>query len=300
MEIEVVIPVFNEEDVIEELHASISRESNNIPHNFCITFINDGSRDKTLSILRSIKNSSELDIKIINLSRNFGLQAALSAGIDNFSKDICIFMDGDLQDNPIYFQEMINKWKEGYEIVLAKRTDRKENLFRKIIFNIFYKIQKFNSEINIPTNVGHFSLLDKKAMHALQSFPEKFKYLNGLRAFIGFKTTYIEVIKNKRYAGKAKMNYKNLIYYAFQGLLGFSKSPLLYILILGLILTFVSVVTFMIQLLNSSFNNSNILIISLFFCSGLIITSIGFMGQYLGLIFKEVKNRPLYIVESII
>ena len=196
-------------------------ENQKILNTTFITFINDGSTDKTLPLLKSLKKNSDIDIKIINLSRNFGLQAALNAGIDNFSKDICIFMDGDLQDNPVYFQEMINKWEEGYKIVLAKRVDRKENLIRKIIFNFFYKIQKFNSEINIPINVGHYSLLDKKAMDALKFFPEKLKYLNGLRAFIGFKTTNIEVVKDKRYAGTAKMSYSKLFKYGFQGMLSF-------------------------------------------------------------------------------
>lgn len=296
MEIEVVIPIFNEEEVVEELHASISRESKNIDHKFSITFINDGSTDKTLSILKSLKKNSDIDIKIINLSRNFGLQAAINAGIDNFSKEICIFIDGDLQDNPVYFKEMINKWEEGYEIVLAKRIDRKENFFRKIIFNIFYKIQKFNSEINVPLNVGHFSLLDKKAMDALKLFPEKLKYLIGLRAFIGFKTTNIKVVKEERYAGKAKMSYRKLFQYGFHGMLSFSKSPLLYVLIMGIFISSISFLIFVIQLLN---NDVNLIMVSLYFCTGLIITSIGLLGQYLGLIFKEVKNRPTYIIENI-
>jgi dolichol-phosphate mannosyltransferase len=296
MEIEIVIPIFNEEEVLEELHASISRESKKIEHNFFITFINDGSTDNTLSVLKSLKKNSEIDIKIINLSRNFGPQAAVNAGIDNFSKDVCIFMDGDLQDNPGYFQEMINKWEEGYKIVLAKRIDRKENFFRKIIFNIFYKIQKFNSEIYIPVNVGHYSLLDKKAMDVLRLLPEKLKYLNGLRAFIGFRTTNIEVVKDKRYAGTAKMSYSKLFKFGFQGLLSFSKSPLLYVLITGISMSSISLLIFIIQLLN---NDPNVLLVSLYFCTGIIITSIGLLGQYLGLIFKEVKSRPSYIIENV-
>jgi polyisoprenyl-phosphate glycosyltransferase len=298
MRIEIVIPIFNEEENLQQLFELVNSEFNKLSYSFLINFIDDSSTDSSWEKISNLSKKHD-EVKGVQLSRNFGHQAAIDAGVSNFTSDALIIMDGDLQDDPKYIPSLIKEWEQGSKIVLAKRIKRYDGTIRKFLFNIYFNLQSITSDIRIPKYVGHFSLLDKAAVDELNNFPEKIKFFNGLRAYLGFPTSYVEVIKNKRYKGKTKMSYSKLFNLGVDGIFGFTTKPLTFIGVVGILISSASLLLPLVSFFNKNLNlnfESGILI--LFFLSGIQLLALSLLGKYIGTIFIEIKRRPNFIIKE--
>ncbi len=302
--INILIPIYNEEESIEELIGYIKDVVTPLSYEFSFTLVEDGSADESWNIIKNL-HVDNIKMRKIKLSRNFGHQGAIFSGLDLFNEDALLLIDSDFQDNPKYIPELIKKWEEGSDIVLAKRIARKESLLRRLAISVYFKIQNRLSEISIPKNVGHFSVLDKKIVNEILNFPERKKFLLGIRAYVGFKVAYVDVIKEKRKYGNPKMNLKKLIKLSSEGLIGFSTAPLNLIGIVGVLISFGAIVFSLYTLVLNLFFGEKVLnwdfgLTSIYFLSGIQLLSISVLGQYIAKIFDETKRRPQYIVEEII
>lgn len=302
--INILIPIYNEEESIDELVHLITRVVVDLKYKFSFTLVEDGSNDSSWEIIKNL-HINNFDIKKIKLSRNFGHQGAIFCGLNHFSEDAVLIIDSDFQDNPKYLPKLIDEWEKGNDIVLAKRIDRKESIFRKLLINFYFKIQNRLSEIFIPKNVGHFSLLDKKIVQTINNFPENKKFLLGIRAYVGFKVAFVEVIKDKRKYGNPKMDLRKLLKLSSEGLIGFSTAPLNLIGVLGVLISLSALGFAIYTLILNVFMNEKVLnwdfgLTSIYFLSGIQLLSISILGQYIAKIFDETKNRPQYIVEELI
>lgn len=297
----VVIPIFNEEknipELLQRLTGVLSRTCN-----YEILFVNDGSSDESRKIIESYaKNDSR--IKLINFSRNFGHQEAISAGIANIAGDAAILMDGDLQDPPEVLPQFIDKWQEGYQVVYAIRKKRKENIFKRAAYYIFYRTLGKLSDIDIPLDSGDFSCVDRVVIEHLNALPEKNRFVRGIRSWVGYKQVGLEYERDARKYGNPKFTFSKLLKLAYDGMISFSHKPIKIVAKLGLISLIFSLVIIIGTLYLKLFTNitipgysSTIIIISFF--SGLQMLMMGVIGEYVARIFDEVKGRPNYIIES--
>jgi polyisoprenyl-phosphate glycosyltransferase len=297
--VSVVIPVFNENTnikiLIERLKSTLS-----IYSTYEVIFVDDGSSDDSGDIIVShcVKNKS---IKLISLSRNFGHQLAISAGIANATGDVVIVMDGDLQDPPEVIPDFINKWKEGWDVVYAVRKKRKENIFKKTAYFIFYRILKALAPFEIPLDSGDFALMDKKVVAILQDFPERNRFVRGLRSWVGLKQTGLEYERAARFSGTPKFTLAKLMKLAYDGLTSFSDVPLKLAMTLGISFTFLAFVAIVILTILKLSGGVELegwtsLMVVILFVSGLQFILIGILGEYIGRIFEEVKKRPQYLI----
>ncbi|MCM3029413.1 MULTISPECIES: glycosyltransferase family 2 protein [unclassified Niallia] len=300
----IVIPVFNEEEVIEHTYERIKTVMKNADGNYELLFINDGSRDRSVEILL---NLSEQDnrIKIVDFSRNFGHQIAITAGMDYALGDAIVIIDADLQDPPELILEMIQKWKEGYDVVYAKRTARKgETFFKKQTASAFYRTLRAMTEIEIPIDTGDFRLIDRKVCNQMKNIHEKNRFVRGLVSWVGFKQSAVEYERDERFAGETKYPLKRMLKLSLDGITSFSYKPLKLANYLGASLSVIGFVYMLIVLYQKLFTTttvtgwSSIIVIQLFF-SGITLMMLGVIGEYIGRIYDEAKDRPLYIVKDI-
>lgn len=300
-EISLVVPMYNEEDVIGIFIEKIRSALDGIIPKYEIVFINDGSNDSTWEIIRKYANEDDR-IKGICLSRNFGKEAALSAGIDYAIGRSVIPIDCDLQDPPELIIDMYHKWKEGYQVVLARRADRSsDSFFKRFTSKQFYRIIDKMSDIRIPHNVGDFRLLDRAVIEVLKKFPEKKRFMKGLFASLGFKEYTLEYKRPVRAAGKTKWNYIKLCSLAIEGLVSFTTFPLKLWSYLGITISSLSFgyglyLSFRTIFLGRVVPGYASMVVLLLFLNGLVLINLGIIGEYLSRVFYEVKNRPLYIV----
>ncbi len=298
MKIDIIIPIFNEEENLQILTDRISESLDPLNYEYTIIFVDDGSFDNSWNIIKNLSQERPT-ISGIKLSRNFGHQSAIDAGLKSSTSEAVIIMDGDLQDDPKYIPELISEWEKGNKVVLAKRIKRHDGILRSFIFNIYFNFQSMFSDINIPKYVGHFSLLDKRVVLEMNNFPEKKKYFNGLRAYIGFSTTYVNVEKNKRYKGKTKMPFGKLLKLGLDGIFGFTTKPLTFIGIVGILISLSSITVPILSLMNIGIEiDLGLEIVLLYFLSGIQLLALSLLGKYLGTVFIEIKNRPNFIIES--
>ncbi len=300
----IVIPIFNEEETLDELWNRLSVVLWSLEGRSEVIFVDDGSCDSSLQILTEMVNRN-VEIKVISLSRNFGHQCALMAGIDHTSGRAVILMDGDLQDDPEAIVSFIEKWQQGYDVVYAMRRKRKEGLLKRVAFKSFYLVQNSLSEVKLPLDAGIFSLMDRKVVTALQGMPECNKYLSGLRAYAGFKHTGILVERGPRYHGAPRVSVLKLFKLAFDGIFSFSKLPLRLATFLGLACAGSSFALGLIGLyfkyvLGIEFLSWTYGLTTTFFLGGIQLLSLGIIGEYVGRIYDEVKQRPYYIVNHMI
>ena len=300
IEYSIVIPIFNEEETIVELWHRLSDVLKELNTNSEVIFVNDGSYDNSLVMLMSLSKENK-EIKVLNLSRNFGHQCSLSAGIDNAEGQAVILMDGDLQDAPEAIFRFIEKWKEGYDVVYAIREKRKEKIFKKLAFNLFYRLMSFFSALDIPLDAGIFSLMDRKVVLQLRSMPEKNKYISGLRAYAGFKQIGILVERGPRYRGEPKVSFLKLLKLASDGIFSFSTVPLKIATFFGLLFSISAFIIGLIGLffkfvLNKEFLNWTYGLTTTFFIGGVQLLFLGIIGEYIARIYDEVKQRPYYII----
>lgn len=299
----VVVPLYNEELVIDESYKRLKEVMDTTKENYEIIFINDGSADRTRDKAEKICKKDE-KIKLVNFSRNFGHQAAITAGMDIAAGDAVIVIDADLQDPPEVMLKMIKKWKEGYDVVYGKRVKREgETFFKKFTATMFYRLLKSMTSIDIPVDTGDFRLIDRKVRDALVSLPEKNRYVRGLVSWVGYKQTFVEFVRQERIAGETKYSLKKMMKLAFDGITSFSYKPLVIAGYFGSLTFIIGVLSLITIIIEDLVNNVNILNFGLLLAVnlimfGLIFCGIGMMGQYIGRIFDESKCRPLYIVES--
>lgn len=303
-QISIITPCFNEENCVEIFHSEMVKVLNELNTNYEIIFINDGSTDNTLTKLLNLKVNDK-NIKIINLSRNFGKESALTAGLDYAEGDVIIPIDSDLQHPPKLIKEFIKYYNEGYDVVLAKRTDRdNNNLLKNITTNSFYNLHNKISDVKVPKDVGDYRLITKKVLEAIKKMPENQRFMKGIFAFVGFKTKTINYIPNKRYSGASSFNGWKLWNFAIDGITSFSTIPLRVWLYLGLIIAFISFIYGSFIIIKTIIfgidipGYASMITISLFL-GGIQLMGIGILGEYIGRIYFEAKRRPSYIIDEI-
>jgi len=300
----VVVPVFNEECVIEEFVRRTTAVLERVGCRYELLFVNDGSRDASLDLLKRAKSSNPR-IGIINFSRNFGHQMAITAGMDHAKGDAIVIIDADLQDPPELIPEMLEKWKNGYDIVYAKRKLRLgETVFKRWTAAFFYRLIKKISKVDIPVDIGDYRLLSRRVLEALKPLRETHRYIRGLVAWIGFNQTFVEYVRNKRYAGKTKFPFSKMLRFSIDGIASFSILPLRFATWLGFISSFLSFLYlpyafYAKYILKSAVPGWTTVIIAIFFVGGIQLMCMGIMGEYIGILYDESKKRPLYVVSDI-
>jgi dolichol-phosphate mannosyltransferase len=304
--ISIVAPVYNEEETIYEFNKRVTQVLKNLKddgYDYEIIYVNDGSQDHSLEILRELRQKDPDHIKIIDFSRNFGHQLAITAGIDFASGAAVVIMDSDLQDPPELIPKMVVKWQEGFDVVYAVRKQRKaETFFKKITASYFYHILRKISKINIPRNTGDFRLIDCRVVYSLRKVKERHRFMRGLVSWTGFRQIGIEYIREKRFAGKTKYPVYKMVIFALDGITSFSKTPLQISSYLGFFVSFLSFMYIIINLYLKLFTDLPVrgwtsLIVLICFLGGLQMMFIGIIGEYIGRIYDEVKQRPLYIIK---
>jgi len=299
----VVVPLYNEELVIIESYKRLKSVMDSSMETYEILFVNDGSRDSTRDKVEKICRKDK-NIKLLNFSRNFGHQAAITAGMNESLGDAVIVIDADLQDPPESIIDMIKKWKEGYDVVYGKRVKRVgETFFKKFTAKAFYRILRSLTSIDIPVDTGDFRLIDRKVCDALNSLPEKNRFIRGLVSWVGYKQTFVEFVRQERFAGETKYSLKKMLTLAFDGLTSFSYKPLVISGYFGAFTGFIGTCLLVGSIITSMVNQSNVLNLGLILSItlmmfGIMFCFIAIMGQYIGRISDESKNRPLYIVAS--
>lgn len=304
--ISVIVPCYNEEEVIEECYKRIDETlKTHSDYENEIIFINDGSLDNTLNLLQKIVKLNK-NVIVISFARNFGHQAAVTAGIKQSTGDATIIIDADMQDPPELIWDMVNLWEKGNDVVYGKRKKREGEKFFKIVSaKAFYKTLNKLSDVPIPEDVGDFRLVDKKIIENIKVLPEKNKFLRGLFSWQGFKQIEYEYDRKKRTSGNTKYSLKSMLKLAKNGIIGFSKKPLAFIGILSLIILTISILLIVISLIIITVKYSLIMLLIMFVginmnFIGLVILCIYINSLYIENIFDNVQNRPDYIIEKIL
>lgn len=298
----VIVPVYNEEFVIQETYKRLKKVMDSTEETYEMIFVNDGSRDRTLEIVRAICKKDKR-VKLLSFSRNFGHQIAITAGMDYSGGKAVVVIDADLQDPPEVILKMIEKWKKGYDVVYGKRLERKgETFFKKITAKVFYRILKGMTDVEMPVDTGDFRLIDRKVCDALKTLPERNRYVRGLVSWLGFKQTGVEFVREERFAGETKYPLKKMIVFAIDAMTSFSYKPLKIATFIGMAVSICSFAYLAFILLEKFFMNAppghgwtSIVAFSLFI-NGLMFIMLGIIGEYVGRIYDEVKDRPLYII----
>ena len=302
--ISIIVPAYNEEESLPFLYERLTKLIDSIEnYEFEVLFINDGSKDRTLELIKEIRQKDER-FCYVNLSRNFGKEVAMMAGLDYAKGDAVIFIDADLQDPPELIPELIKYWEEGYDDVYAKRKSREgETFFKKFTSKLYYQVLQKLSKVEIQKDTGDFRLLDRRCVNALKKMRETQRCSKSMFSWIGYKKKEVMYDRDPRVAGTTKWNYKKLVDLAIDGITAFTTSPLRISTFLS-IPTFLAFVIYLIYIIVKCITNNcgvqgyqTIILLNLFFF-GVIILLIGIIGEYLGRIFNETKNRPLYFVDE--
>ncbi len=299
----VVCPMYNEDRALPHFVARMSEVLDPLLADYEIVCVNDGSRDGTLAALRDWA-ARDARVKIVDLSRNFGKEAALSAGLDFARGQAVVPIDVDLQDPPELIGEMLEHWRAGYDVVLAARHDRSSDpRLKRATAGWFYSLMERISDVDIPANVGDFRLMDRQVVEALKRLPERARFMKGIFAWLGFRTTTISFARPMRSAGEAKQRYGRLARLAIDGVVSFTTFPLRIWTLFGVLLSTASGVYMMVIIIRTlAFGTdvpgyASIMTVLLFF-NGMIMINLGVLGEYIARIFVEVKNRPIYLVRE--
>lgn len=302
--ISILVPAYNEEEVLEPLYHRLGKLANdNKSYDFEFLFVNDGSRDKTLDI---IKEYAEEDNRVayINLSRNFGKEIAMIAGLDHVTGDATVIIDADLQDPPELIPKMIGFWEKGYDDVYAKRNSRDgETWFKKFSSKLYYRVLQKSTRIPIQQDTGDFRLLDRRCVDALTQIRESQRYTKGMFSWIGFNKKEITYDRDPRAAGTSKWNYLKLLNFAIDGLTSFTTAPLRLSSIMGFVVSFIAFIYIIVIVIRTLFLGIDVagypsLMAVILFLGGVQLLSLGVIGEYIARIFNETKGRPLYFIEE--
>ena len=300
----VVVPVYNEQEVIGETVKRLVGVLDGMSVDYEVVVVNDGSRDGTLSVLRPLCEA-DARLKLVNFSRNFGHQIAITAGMDMTRGDAVVVIDADLQDPPEVIPGMFEVWKQGYEVVYGKRVSREgETFFKKFTARVFYRFMARMTEVDMPVDTGDFRLIDRRVVDALRRIPERNRYVRGIVSWLGFRQYAYEYERHERFAGQTKYPLKKMLKLASDGLVSFSVKPLRWILGTGIVLSALSVL-YLLYVLIASLCGAAMLSAGLYallgfitLLLGVVMISLGVLGEYVGRIYDEAKARPLYIVSD--
>jgi len=301
--ISVVIPCYNEEEVIRETYNRLITVMKSIEkkYNFELIFVNDGSKDKTIDILRDLSNKHAY-VKVLSFSRNFGHQIAITAGIDVAKGDAVVLIDADLQDPPELIVEFLQKWEEGYQVVYAVRQKREgETWFKKTTAALFYRTLKNITDVDIPLDTGDFRLMGREVVEVLKSIKERHRFIRGLVSWVGFKQIGIEYDRGKRFAGDTKYPLKKMVEFSLDAITSFSFVPLKIASLLGTFSAFLGLIGIIIALYlklatNVTLQGWTSLMLVVLFLGGVQLLILGVIGEYLGRVYDEIRERPLYVI----
>lgn len=301
--ISVIVPAYNEELVLPEFHRRIAAVLDRLDYRSEVIYINDGSKDNTKVVILNLREQDPR-VALIDLSRNFGKEIAMTAGLNYSQGDAVIIIDADLQDPPELIPKFIQRWQQGYDVVYAKRTSRQgESFLKKFTAHMFYRVIGKLNRVDIPADTGDFRLLSRRAVEALNGLPEHHRFMKGLFAWIGFPQIAVEYKRDPRFAGDTKWNYWKLWNFALEGITSFTIAPLKIASYIGLTVAFVSFL-YAIWIIYKTLTYGDpvagfpTLITVILFLGGLQLMTLGVIGEYLGRMFNETKRRPLYYVQD--
>ncbi|MGB4996877.1 MAG: glycosyltransferase [Nitrospira sp.] len=302
-ELSVIIPVFNEAENLPTLHGRLTRALVNLGMEYEIVLVDDGSQDQSPDILRRME-AEDQRIVIVEFARNFGHQVAISAGLEQCRGRVVCIMDADLQDPPEVLHTFLAKWREGWEVVYAIRTERKEWWGKRLAYAGFYRLLQRVANIDIPLDAGDFCVMDRRVVDLLVRMPERNRFVRGIRSWVGFKQIGVPYERHARHAGAPKYTFRKLLYLALDGLISFSHMPLRIITLLGFTVSFLSFLVALFYLvkkftLGTGVPGFTTLVVSIFFLAGIQLVTIGVIGEYIGRISDEVKRRPLYVARRV-
>lgn len=304
IELSVVVPAYNEAEGIGEFHQRVSAVFAGMGIRTEVVYVNDGSRDQTLACLLALRETDPNVVSVVNLSRNFGKEIALTAGLDHARGNAVVVIDADLQDPPELIPKLVAKWREGFDVVYAKRMRRDgESWLKKATASLFYRTISGVGPVAIPRDTGDFRLLSRRAVDALGKLREQHRFMKGLFAWIGFPQTAVEYVRDPRFAGTTKWNYWRLWNLAIEGFTSFTVAPLKLATYIGLATaTFAFAYGLLIVIRTLAFGRDvpgyPSLLVVILFLGGIQLLALGVLGEYLGRMFNEVKQRPLYLTQD--
>ncbi len=300
-----IVPVYNEEKTILELYRRVSAVIDSLDGAAELILVNDGSRDRSLQIIREL-HDRDRRVCYISLARNFGHQIAVTAGLNFARGQVIIILDADLQDPPELIPDMIEQWRQGYQVVYAQRTQRrKEGWFKRLAAYLFYRLLKHLADVDIPTDTGDFCLMDRQVVDVLNAMPERNRYIRGLRSWVGFRQKAIWFERDPRFAGEVKYTFTKSLALAVNGLVSFSKVPLRLSTYVGLLAAAIAILMALLVIYwrlfvpQSPLTNFTLILVAIFFLGAVQLVSIGILGEYVGRIYEEVKGRPLYTLAEV-
>ena len=300
----IVAPAFNEAETLPHFYERVIQVMENVGESFEIVLVNDGSRDRTYSILKEL-HEKDARVRVIDFSRNFGHQIAISAGLDYARGDAVIILDSDLQDPPEVIPALIARWRDGAEVVYAQRAKRKgETFFKLATAAAFYRLIRRITAVNIPSNTGDFRLLDRQVVDALVQMKEHHRFMRGLSAWVGFRQDAVLYERHERFAGTTKYPLTKMIRFSLDAITSFSHVPLQIATSLGFTLALISLIGILIAIILRLFTGAIVgqatTLIMVLFMGGIQLIFLGVIGEYLGRIYDEVRARPLYIVRKVL
>ncbi|MGI0487446.1 glycosyltransferase family 2 protein [Pantanalinema rosaneae CENA516] len=301
----IVIPVYNEADSLRELYRRLSPVMDQLAGSVELILVNDGSRDRSLALIRSLREQDER-VCYLSLARNFGHQVAVTAGLNFARGQAVVVLDADLQDPPELIPTLIEQWQQGYDVVYAQRSQRhREHWFKRSTAYLFYRLLKQLADVDIPTDTGDFCLMDRRVVEVLNAMPERNRYIRGLRSWVGFRQTAVMFERDPRFAGEVKYTFGKSLSLAVNGLVSFSKVPLRISTYIGLLASVLAIVMAGLVIYwrlfypTSPLTGYAAIAVAIFFIGAVQLFSIGILGEYIGRIYEEVKNRPLYTLSEV-
>ncbi|MBI3245234.1 MAG: glycosyltransferase family 2 protein [Deltaproteobacteria bacterium] len=301
--VSVVIPVFNEEQILSTLHQRLSAVLRAYGEAYEIVFVNDGSRDGSLAVLKRL-HAEDATVKIVSLSRNFGHQTAITCGLDQATGEAVIVMDADLQDPPELLPQLLDKWRDGYDVVYAVRDKREgESAFKLGTAAVFYRLLRALTQVDIPLDTGDFRLMSRRAVDALQSARERSRFVRGLVSWVGYRQTGVTYTRKERLVGETKYPLRKMLKFALDGLTAFSFAPLQAATYLGIGISALSFLYALYAIFLRLFTAQTVpgwtsLMVAVLFLGGVQLVALGIIGEYLGRVYEEVKQRPLYLLDE--
>jgi glycosyltransferase involved in cell wall biosynthesis len=301
--VSIVVPAFNEQEVLPEFHKRLAAVLDNLADEAEVIYVNDGSTDQTFTVLEKLR-AQDPRVVVLDLSRNFGKEIALTAGLDHARGNAVIVIDADLQDPPELIPKLLEQWQAGYDVVYAKRIARSgESLLKKVTAFFFYRIIRSVSRVRIPEDTGDYRLLSRQALLALRQFREQHRFMKGLFAWIGFRQIAVPYQRDARFAGNTKWNYWRLWNFALEGITSFTIAPLKIATYIGLVTALGAFVYGLIIIAKTLLLGADVpgypsLMVVMLFIGGVQLMALGIIGEYLGRMFDETKSRPLYFLQA--
>ena len=302
-DLSIIIPIYNEAGNIQMLFERLSSVIREMHVDVEYVFVNDGSRDNSMELIKGLVGTNP-EVRYLDFSRNFGHQIAVAAGLDYCTGNCAVIIDADLQDPPELIMELYNKWKQGFEVVYAKRRSREgESFLKKFTAKLFYRTLKRITSIKIPVDTGDFRIIDRKVINVLKKMPEQQKFLRGQISWIGFRQTYIEYDRDERHSGTSGYTYKKMLRFALDGITSFSNLPLRFATITGFVVSGIAFFFILYALYERLITRNYVpgwasLMLAVLFIGGVQLISIGIIGEYISRMSSNIRNRPMYILRE--